>query len=55
MKKLFAECPKCRKNELFITEYNCLKNSKNVKNWMVCKNCDYTIQIEKLKSNLCCV
>jgi len=55
MKKLFAECPNCGKSKLFMTEYNCLNVLMNVKNWIVCKNCDYAIQIEKLKSMLCCV
>ena len=53
MKKLFAECPNCREQGLFMTEYNCLKVLMNAKNWIVCKNCDYAIQIEKLKSMLC--
>ncbi len=55
MKKLFALCPNCDENSLFMTEYNCLKKIMRVKNWIVCKNCDYAIQIEKLKSLLFCV
>jgi len=55
MKKLFGICRNCGKEELFMTEYDCLKISMNVKNWIVCKNCDYMIQIEKLKNMLCCV
>ena len=55
MKKLFGICRNCGEEELFMTEYDCLKSSMNVKNWIVCKNCDYMIQIEKLKNMLCCV
>ena len=55
MKKLFGVCPGCEKQELFMTEYDCLKIPMDVKNWIVCKNCDYMIQIEKLKNMLCCV
>jgi len=55
MKKLFAGCPNCGKQNLFMTEYNCLKILMNSKNWIVCKDCDYTIQIEKLKNLLFCV
>ena len=55
MKKLFVTCPKCGEEELFMTEYHCLKLLMKVKNWIVCKNCDYMIQIEKLKNMLCCV
>jgi hypothetical protein len=55
MRKLFGVCPECEKQELFMTEYNCLKILMKTKNWIVCKNCDYMIQIEKLKNNLCCV
>ena len=51
MKKLFVMCPKCGEEELFMTEYDCLKILlMKVKNWIVCKNCDYMIQIEKLKN-----
>ena len=53
--KTFCMCPKCGEEELFMTEYDCLKLSMKVKNWIVCKNCDYMIQIEKLKNLLCCV
>ena len=55
MKKLFGACPECKKQELFMTEYNCLGMLMKAKNWIVCKNCDYAIQIEKLKNMLCCV
>ena len=55
MKKLFGTCSECGKQELFMTEYNCLGILMKTKNWIVCKNCDYAIQIEKLKSMLCCV
>ena len=55
MKKLFATCPSCGQKNLFMTEYNCLKLIMRVKNWIVCKNCDYAIQIEKLKNMLCCI
>ena len=55
MKKLFGMCPNCGKQELFMTEYDCLKIMMKVKNWIVCKECDYAIQIEKLKNMLCCV
>ena len=55
MKKLFGVCPKCEKQELFMTEYKCLKNLMKIKNCIVCKNCDYTVQIEKLKNMLCCI
>ena len=55
MKKLFGICRNCGEQDLFMTEYDCLKIPMNVKNWIVCKNCDYMIQIEKLKNMLCCV
>ena len=55
MKKLFGVCPGCEKQELFMTEYECLKKIMKTKNWIVCKNCDYIIQIEKLKNMLTCV
>ena len=55
MKKLYGACPECQKQELFMTEYKCLKILMETKNWIVCKNCDYAIQIEKLKNSLCCV
>ena len=46
MKKLFGACSECGKQELFMTEYNCLGMLMKTKNWIVCKNCDYAIQIE---------
>ncbi len=55
MKKLLGTCHNCGKEELFMTEYDCLKILLKTKNWIVCKNCDYVIQIEKLKNELCCV
>ena len=55
MKKLLGICHNCGKEELFMTEYDCLKILLKTKNWIVCKNCDYIIQIEKLKNGLCCV
>ena len=54
MKKIFAVCPNCRKEKLFMTEYNCLGISMIGKNWIVCKDCDYMTQIEKLKNMLYC-
>ena len=32
-----------------MTEYNCLGMLMKTKNWIVCKNYDYAIQIEKIK------
>ena len=48
MKKLFGACSECGKQELFMTEYNCLGMLMKTKNWIVCKNCDYAIQIDCL-------
>ena len=55
MKKLYAFCPKCGGDKLFRTEFSRLGVILAIYNWIVCKNCDYAIQIEKLKNMLCCV
>ena len=54
MKKLCAFCPRCNETKLFMTEYNCQEVIMKVRNWIVCKNCDYAIQIENLKKSLYC-
>jgi len=54
MKKLYAFCPRCNKCKLFMTEYNCPEAIMKVRNWIVCKNCDYAIQIENFKKILYC-
>ena len=54
MKKLFAACPKCKHDKLYTTEYNSPVKTIKVKNWLVCKDCDYAIQIEEFKKILFC-
>ena len=38
MKKLFGACSECGKQELFMTEYNCLGMLMKTKNWIVCRS-----------------
>ena len=54
MKKLNAFCPRCNECKLFMTEYYCPEEIMKVRNWLVCKNCDYAIQIEDFKKLLYC-
>ena len=54
MKKLYALCPICNETKLFRTEFNRLKIIIPMRNWIVCKNCDYAIQIEDFKKSLYC-
>ena len=51
MKKLFGACSECGKQELFMTEYNCLGMLMKTKNWIVCKNCDY-FKNQSLEDNI---
>jgi len=54
MKKLFAICPICNEEKLYTTEYNSPTKKLMIKNWLVCKNCDYAVQIEQFKKLLYC-
>jgi len=54
MKKLFAICPTCKQEKLYTTEYNSPVKTIKIRNWLVCKNCDYAIQIEEFKKILFC-
>lgn len=54
MRKLQAICPNCNQENLFMTEYKCPEVIMKVRNWLVCKNCDYAIQIENFKKLLYC-
>ena len=54
MKKLYAFCPRCSECKLFRTEFSRLGVILSIGDWIVCKNCDYAIQIEKFKKLLYC-
>ena len=54
MKKLLARCPTCKEEKLYTTEYNPPTSTMKFRNWLVCKNCDYAIQIEDFKRMLFC-
>ena len=54
MKKLFAICPICNEEKLYTTEYNSPTKKLMIENWLVCKNCDYAVQIEQFKKLLYC-
>ncbi len=54
MKKLLAVCPTCKQEKLYTTEYNSPIITLKIKNWLVCKNCDYAIQIDEFKKLLFC-
>ena len=54
MKKLYAFCPKCGGDKLFRTEFSRLGVILAINNCIVCKNCDFAIQIEDFKKLLYC-
>ena len=54
MKKLYASCPRCDEPKLIRTEFSRLGVILAIRNWIVCKNCDYAIQIEDFKKLLYC-
>jgi len=55
MKQLFVTCPSCEGNELYVTKYDAPLKILKERSWLICKDCDYQIQVEEYKKSLFCV
>lgn len=52
--KLFAFCPHCDGNNLELTKYEVSLHVLKDRSWITCSDCDYEIEVDKLKKQLWC-
>jgi len=55
MKRIFAPCPSCNGENLFYTKYEAPLKVLKDRSWLLCKDCEYQIEMEEWKKSLYCV
>ena len=52
MKQLFVPCPSCEGSKLYLTKYDAPLKILKERSWLICKDCDYQIQVAEYKRSL---
>ena len=52
MKQLLAACPKCGRDKLYVSGYEAKFNIMKKREWLTCKSCGFSIEVEKFKDSL---
>jgi len=52
MEQLLASCPHCKGRNLFYEKYVVALAVLKERAWLLCKDCDYYIEVEKFKKML---